>query len=126
MLERPAKLLVRIGDRLRIAALVKRLDASPVPAPVREEVKKSLALADNLKAELGTAVGNAVAIELNKRNVGGAQHSHWLDVAMLSAEALNAHLDTMAKIDELILACAEQKPEVGSQKPGAAPAPPSS
>jgi hypothetical protein len=106
MLERPMKLAVRIGDRLRIAALCKRLDASPVPVAVRDEVKKSLALADALKADLGSALGNALAIELNKRNVSGAQHSHWLDVGMLGAEVVNAHLQTMEKIEELILASA--------------------
>ncbi len=106
MLERPMKLAVRIGDRLRIAALCKRLDASPVPVAVRDEVKKSLALADALKADLGSALGHALAIELNKRNVSGAQHSHWLDVGMLGAEVVNAHLQTMEKIEELILASA--------------------
>ena len=106
MLERPMKLAVRIGDRLRIAALMKRLDASPVPEPVKAKVKESLALADGLKSELGSALGHAVAIELNKRQVSGAQHSHWLDVGMLGAEAVNAHLATLEKLEELILACA--------------------
>lgn len=117
MLERPMKLAVRIGDRLRIAALCKRLDSSPVPVAVRDEVKKSLALADALKADLGSALGNALAIELNKRNVSGAQHSHWLDVGMLGAEVVNAHLQTMEKIEELILASAVKadKPSEGAR-----------
>ena len=109
MLERPMKLAVRIGDRLRIASLMKRLDASPVPEPVKAKVKESLALAEALKSELGSALGNALAIELNKRQVSGAQHSHWLDVGMLGAEAVNAHLATLEKLEELILASAGQE-----------------
>ena len=109
MLERPARLLVRIGDRLRIARLVKRLDESPVPEPVRKQVKESLALADAAKNDFAAALAHCATVELNTRSIGGAQHSHWLDVAMTGAELVNAHLQTVEKIDELILACATQE-----------------
>ncbi|MEN9575639.1 MAG: hypothetical protein RL514_3494 [Verrucomicrobiota bacterium] len=125
MLERPAQLAVRIADRLRVAALMKRLDESPVPVPVRDEVKKSLALAEAAKKDFAFAIAHAATVELNTRSIGGAQHSHWLDVAMTGAELVNSHLQTVEKIDELILACAaEKRAEAGSQKPeGAEPSP---
>ena len=107
--------MVRIGDRLRVAALVKRLDASPVPVPVRDEVKKSLALADAAKTDFANALAHAATVELNTRNIGGAQHSHWLDVAMTGAELVNAHLQTVEKIDELILACAGKENHEGTK-----------
>ena len=115
MLERPARLMVRIGDRLRVAALVKRLDASPVPVPVRDEVKKSLALADAAKTDFANALAHAATVELNTRSIGGAQHSHWLDMAMTGAELVNAHLQTVEKIDELILACAVKENHEGTK-----------
>ena len=122
MLERPARLLVRIGDRLRIAALCKRLDASPVPDAVKQPVKASLALADAAKNDFAAALAHAATVELNTRSIGGAQHSHWLDVAMTGAELVNAHLQTVEKIDELILACAteaEKRSAPESKTPGA-------
>ena len=123
MLERPARLMVRIGDRLRIAALVKRLEASPVPKAVREQVKDSLALAEAAKADFAGAIARAATVELNKRSIGGAQHTHWLDVAMTGAELVNAHLQTVEKIDELILACAvkPENPEGPKDTKGAGP-----
>ena len=63
MLERPARLLVRIGDRLRIARLVKRLDESPVPEPVRKQVKESLALADAAKNDFAAALAHCATVE---------------------------------------------------------------
>ena len=117
MLERPARLLVRIGDRLRIASLCKRLDASRVPDAVKKPVKESLAFSDAAKNDFAAALAHCATVELNTRSIGGAQHSHWLDVAMTGAELFNAHLQTVEKIDELILATVEQKSEVRSQNP---------
>lgn len=116
MLERVAKQLVRFGERVRIRALCKRLDASPLPPEVTKPVKDSLAIADAAKADFAAALARAAEVELNRRNVGGAEHEHFLNLALSGAELVNAHLLTVEKIDELILAWAERKPE----KPSAA------
>ena len=102
LLARPWKLVVKIADRLRVASLRRRVDETPLPEPVKQEIRTSLAFAEESKVQLADALANASAIELNKRQVGGAQHSHWLDVGVCALDLTSQHFDTMDKINEAV------------------------
>lgn len=102
LLTRPASLLTRILDRLRCAALQKKVAASPLPDPVKKEINDSLAFTDAAKADFAASLANATAIELNKRRVGGAENSHLLDVLLCGGELTAQHFDTMDKIERAV------------------------
>ncbi len=126
ILTRPAKLLTRILDRLRCQQLQKKVFASPLPDPVKKEIADNLAFTEAAKADFATSLANATAIELNKRSVGGAQHSHVLDVLLCAGELTAQHFDTMDRIEKAVatyLASMEKpkepaKAETKQVKPG--------
>ena len=101
LLEKPAKLVTRIVDRLRGAALAKRLDHPKLPAAMREEIKRDIALPPEALADFANALADCAAVELNKRGVGATQ-SHWLTLAGSLVELGAHHVATMERLDKLI------------------------
>ena len=77
--------------------------------------KQEAEIADDFKyktevvEDFNAAVANCVTVELNKRRIGGAEHSHWLDVLMTGGELVSIHLDTVDKLEKMLLANAELK-----------------
>lgn len=107
MLERPTKLFTRIVDRLRVGALMERVRKLKLSKDVEAEAEKRMRYKDEQIADFNAALTNCATIELNKRTVPGAQHSHWLELAMTGGELVNCHLDTVDWLEKQIIAKAE-------------------
>lgn len=119
MLERPVKLLTKIGERLRVAALMDRVRKLGLPKDVETEAEKRMRYKEEQIADFNAALTNCAIIELNKRTVPGAQHSHWLELAMTGGELVNCHLDTVDWLEKQIIAQAEAKAKAESAQAGA-------
>lgn len=109
MLERPVKLLTRIVDRLRVAKLMEKIRGLGFDKPTEDEFEKRLAYKEQQVTDFNSALTNCSVIELNKRRVGGAQNSHWLELAMMTGELVNCHLDNMDFIEKKLLEKAERE-----------------
>ena len=101
LLEKPARLLTRIVDRLRKSAVVKKLDHPKLPAEMREEIRKDLDFPREALEDFSTALADCAAVEMNKRGVGAGQ-SHWLTLAGSVAELGAHHVSAMERLDKLI------------------------
>ena len=109
MLERPIKLLTKIGDRMRVAVLMDMVCELGLGKDVEAEAEKRMRYKEEQISDFNSALTNCATIELNKRQVGGAQHTHWLEVAMTGGELVNCHLDTVDWLEKQILRKAESE-----------------
>lgn len=103
MLSRPVKLLTRIVDRIRVAKLMGMIKGLELGKETEVEFEKRVAYKQVQVEDFNAALTNCTVIELNKRTVPGAQHSHWLELAMTSGELLNCHLDTLDFLEKKVL-----------------------
>ena len=102
LLARPIKLLTKIIDRLRVSALMQRVRKLNLKPEQEKEVEKKFRYKEEVITDFNTALANCAAIELNKRNVGGAQHGHWLDVALTGGELVAVHLEAVDYLEKII------------------------
>lgn len=109
MLARPVKLLTRIVDRIRCAKLMEKIRGLGFDKDTELEAEKKIAYKQNQLEDFNAALTNCAVIELNKRTVPGAQHSHWLELAMAGGELLNCHLDTVEFLEKKLLEKAERE-----------------
>ncbi len=109
MLERPTKLFTKIVDRFRVAALMERVRKLALPKDVEAEAEKRMRYKEEQIADFNAALTNCAIIELNKRTVPGAEHAHWLELAMTGGELVNCHLDTVDWLEKQILQKAESE-----------------
>lgn len=112
MLERPTRLFTRIVDRFRTGALMRRIHKLGLPKDVESEAEKRMRYKEDQIADFNSALSNCMVIELNKRRVPGAEHSHWLELGMTGGELINCHLDTVDWLEKQILAKAEAEKKV--------------
>lgn len=101
LLEKPAKLVTRIVDRVRKSAFRKKLDHPKLPADLKAEIERDLQLPNEALADFSAALADCAAVELNKRGVGATQ-SHWLTLAGSVVELGTHHLQAMERLDKLI------------------------
>ncbi len=116
MLERPVKLLTKIIDRFRCSKLMERVRKLGFDKETEAEAEKRIAYKAEQIADFNTALTNCALVELNKRNVPGAQHSHWLELAMTGGELVNCHLDTVDWLEKKILEKAERENPAATEK----------
>lgn len=109
MLGRPVKLLTKIVERVRCAKLMEKIRGLGFDKETEIEVEKKIAYKQNQLEDFNAALTNCAVIELNKRTVPGAQHSHWLELAMAGGELLNCHLDTVDFLEKKLLERQEKK-----------------
>jgi hypothetical protein len=107
MLERPVKLLTKICDRVRVGSLMARVRKLGLPKEVQDEAEKRMRYKDEQIADFNAALSNCVVIELNKRQVSGAEHSHLLELGFSFGELVSCHMDTVDWLEKQILAKAE-------------------
>lgn len=104
LLEKPARLITRIIDRLRVGSLRKKLEAAPLPVEVKKEVAHDLEWKDQAKADFATCLADCAVIELNKRRVPGSDCAHWINLTICGGELALAHFDVVERLDKLIAA----------------------
>ena len=102
VLQRPVRLLTKILDRVRTSSLMQRIRKLDLTKDQEKEIEGDIAYKAEVLADFNNAVANCAAIEMNKRNVAGAQHSHWLDVVFTGGELVNLHLSTVDKLEKMV------------------------
>ena len=91
---------------------VRKLNLKPEQ---EREVEKRFRDKEEAVNDFNTALANCAAIEFNKRRVPGAQHSHWLYVAMTGDELAAVHLDAVDYLEKAVTENAVEK--TGAQSP---------
>jgi hypothetical protein len=76
---------------------------------VEAEAEKRMRYKEEQISDFNAALTNCATIELNKRQVGGAQNTHWLEVAMTGGELVSCHMDTVEWLEKQILRKAESE-----------------
>ncbi len=116
VLEKPAKLLGKILDRWRSykrAAQVKRLHLSP---SAEKEILDRMAWRAEVLNDFAVALSETTTTELNKRMVPGAEHSHWINLAMSAGELVYLEINNSQTIESLILEDRKNNPPPDEHK----------
>ena len=103
VLEKPARLLTKIIDRVRVWSLTKKIRTLELAAKDEKEILADLAWKESAVADFNAALAEAATVELNKRTVPGAANSHWLALAMSGGELVYAHTEALNRIEALVL-----------------------
>ena len=115
ILQRPARLLTRILDRVKKWDIMRRLDKSRLPESVKKEIASDIEWADGAKDDFANALAECASIELNRRGVS-AQHSHWVNLALSAGELGLAHITLCERIESAILAAGLKQPDPGQSQ----------
>ena len=102
ILARPVKLLTKIIDRVRCSALMARVRKLGLTKDQEREIEGDLKYKQEVVDDFNAALTTFAAVELNKRRVPGAEHSHWLDLVMTGGELVQIHINTVDKLEEMI------------------------
>ena len=103
VLARPIKLLTKIVDRFRCSALMLRVRKLGLTPPQEKEIEAEIKYKEEVVNDFNAALTTCVVVELNKRRVPGAEHSHWLDVVMTGGELVLTHMNTVDKLEKMIV-----------------------
>jgi hypothetical protein len=103
LLEKPAKLLAKILDRTRGFYRAKQVRKLALTPSREKKILDALKWSDDLKADFVTAASDCAVIELNRRQVPGAEHGHWITLVMCCGEMINHELQTSSLIESLVL-----------------------
>ena len=115
ILQRPARLLTRILDRVKKWDIMRRLDKSRLPESVKKEIASDIEWADGAKDDFANALAECASIELNRRGVS-AQHSHWVNLGLSAGELALAHITLCERIESAILAAGLKQPDPGQSQ----------
>lgn len=111
LLEKPARLVTRILDRLRVASLRKKIDASPLPPELKKEVAADLEWKQQAREDFAMCLADCAQIELNKRRVPGSDNAHWINLSICGGELALAHIEVCERLDKLIESSGKPKPD---------------
>lgn len=104
LLERPAKLVTKIADRVRCWSLMKKIRQLGLTPDQEKEIAADLKWRDDVTADFNSALAECATIELNKRRVPGSENSHWLNLAMCGGEMALVHVQTLERIEKMVAA----------------------
>jgi hypothetical protein len=111
LIEKPAKLVTKILDRLRCWQLGKKIKLLKLSPEAEKEILADLKFKDEVIFDFNLALADCATIELNKRRVPGSENSHWLNLAMCAGEMGLVHVQTLERIEKLVVADREKKIE---------------
>jgi len=116
LLQKPARLLTRVIDRLRQLHLFKKLDKANIPAPIKDEIKRDMQWSEKAQGDFSDALAECVAIELNKAQITSV-NQHFINLGITAGELAVAHFSLASRIDELILLQKISGNDVNNQPP---------
>ena len=67
------------------------------------KVEASFQYKSQMVDDFNNALTNCATIELNKARVGGAEHSHWVELGLVTGEMIYAHLDSLDMLEKMIV-----------------------
>ena len=103
LLEKPARLLTKIGDRFRCWSLARKIRRLNLDAEAEKEILSDLAYKEEVTADFSAALAECATVELNKRRIGGAENSHWVNLAMTGGELVAVHLQSLDRLEKMLL-----------------------
>lgn len=109
LLEKPARLILKIIDRVRLSALNKKLKLLKLDPALEKEISADFKWKDEATSDFCVALSQCAEIELNRRQVGGAENAHILNVVLSGGELALAHFSVMDKLDKLAIERQAQK-----------------
>ena len=102
LLEKPARLLTKIVDRVRCWSLMRKVRQLKLSPEQEKEVAADLKWKDEVVADFNLALAECATVELNKRRVAGAQNSHWFNLAMCGGEMALVHVQTLERLEKMV------------------------
>jgi hypothetical protein len=115
LLEKPARLLTKIADRLRCWSLMKKVRKLGLTSEQEKEIASDLKWKDDVVADFNLALAECATVELNKYQVSGAAHSHWINLAMCGGEMALVHVQTLERLEKMVAANAAARQEAKTQ-----------
>lgn len=103
LLEKPARLIVKIIDRVRLSSLNKKLKLLKLDPVLEKEIAADFKWKDEATSDFCVSLSQCAEIELNRRQVGGAENAHIINVVLSAGELALAHFQVMDKLDKLAL-----------------------
>lgn len=103
LLEKPARLLMKIVDRARCWQLTKRVKKLALDRDKEKEILDGFRWNEKAVEDFNQSLATAAEIELNKRRVGGSEYSHLINVALSAGELVYQHVQTMEILEKLAL-----------------------
>jgi hypothetical protein len=103
VLGRVVKTFTKIVDRVRVSSLMTRLKKLKLLPEQEKQIEAKIKFKEEAVSDFNAALTYAAVTELNNRRVPGAQHSHWLDLALTTGELVSCHLDVVDVIEKIAL-----------------------
>ena len=103
-LEKPAALVTKIIDRVRSWHLMKKVKKLGLTPDQEKEIAADLKWKDEVVQDFNMALAECATIEMNKRRVHGSEHAHLVNLAMCSGEMVLVHLQTMERLEKMVVA----------------------
>jgi hypothetical protein len=116
LLEKPARLLTKIIDRVRCWGLMKKIKQLELTPEQEKEIAADLKFKEEVCADFSAALAECATVELNKRRVAGSEHGHWINLGMCSGEMVLVHMQTMDRLEKMVASNAAAKKEA-KEKP---------
>jgi hypothetical protein len=104
LLEKPARLLTKIADRVRCWSLLRKVHQLKLSPEQEKEIAADLKWKDEVVADFNLALAECATVELNKRRVNGSQYSHWVNLAMCGGEMALVHVQTLERLEKMVAA----------------------
>lgn len=102
LLEKPARLLTKIADRIRCWSLMKRVRKLGLTPDQEKEIAADLKWKDEVTADFNAALAECATVELNKHRVSGSQNAHWFNLAMSGGEMAMVHMQTLERLEKMV------------------------
>lgn len=103
LLERPAKLLTKIIDRARLWQLSRKVKALNLGADAEKKVLADFEWKDSAMADFNNSLAIVAEIELNKRQVGGSENSHLINLGLSAGELALAHFMALQTLEKMAI-----------------------
>lgn len=95
--------LMKIVERVRCSSLMVRIRKMSLTPVQEKEIERDIQFKAAAVLDFNNALANCATVELNKHRVPGAEHSHWVDVAITGGELVHHHLDVVEKLEKMIV-----------------------
>lgn len=115
-LQKPAALLTKILARSRDFLRGKQIKKLNLTPEREKKVIEACRWRDDVVNDFSTALAECATIELNKHQVPGAEHSHYITLAMSAGELVYQEIETSRLIERLVLEDRAEKVKANAWK----------
>jgi hypothetical protein len=102
-LQKPAALLTKIIARARDFARTKQVKKLKLTAAREKMILDKCKIREEILTDFSQSLAECATIELNKRQVPGAEHGHYITLAISAGELIYSEIETTRLIESLVL-----------------------